>query len=164
MNKIIALIVFIILLISCQTNDDGGSLVTKINSSITINGVAIVPTELSASEPITVGEGSQVFILQRKATNQAILVKIYYPLNSSISPNGVYDLGVGEIDTTLFAKGGYIGNNIQYSFSGSNVEVTKLTGINKYKLNFQNSQALEINSENIIIISGSCQGTFNLDD
>lgn len=48
-----------------------------------------------------------------------------------------------------------------YSLAGYTVQVTKLLGDSKYKLDFQNVQAVEINTGNIIIISGSCEGTFN---
>ena len=162
MKKIIAVICISFLLMNCSSNDDVESVATDINSSITIDGVAFVPTEVITSSGTSIdGEGTHLFMLRKQATNESIVVRVHYPLNSSVAPNGVYDFGMGETGTMLFADGGYTSNSSMYSLAGYTVQVTKLPGNNKYKLDFQNVQAAELNSNNIIIISGSCEGTFN---
>ena len=162
MRKIVALIFISFFFMNCQTNDDGSSVDASIISTIKVDGIAFVPTIIQVDEVVAIeDEGGLVFSLRKPATNQSLVVKIGYPLNSSVAPNGVYDFGIGETGTMLFASGGYNTSDAIYSLAGYTVQVTKLAGNSKYKLDFQNVQAVEINTGNMIIISGSCQGTFN---
>ncbi len=162
MKKVIAILAISFLFINCQSNDDGSSVDSSVISTIKIDGVAYVPTIIQVDEAVaTDDEGGLVFSLRKPATNQSLVVRIGYPLDSSVAPNGVYDFGIGETGTMLFASGSYTTSDAIYSLAGYTVQVTKLAGNSKYKLDFQNVQAVEINTGNIIIISGSCEGTFN---
>ena len=162
MKKVIAILVISFLFLKCQSNDDGSSVDATVISTLKVDGVAFVPTTLQVDDVVaTNDEGGLVFSLRKPATNQSLVVKIGYPLDSSLAPNGVYDFGIGETGTMLFASGAYTTSSAMYSLAGYTVQVTKLLGDSKYKLDFQNVQAVEINTGNIIIISGSCEGTFN---
>ena len=161
MRKIIALICISFLFLNCSSNDDGGSVDSTITSTIMVDGVAFVPDFLKL-EPSSIGTNENLnFNLMDVGNGKSLFVTIQYPENTVNAPNGVYDFGIGETGTMLFASGGFTSNDFMYSLAGYTVQVTKLAGDSKYKLDFQNVQAVEINTGNIIIISGSCEGTFN---
>ena len=161
MRKIIALICISFLFLNCSSNDDGGSVDSTITSTIMVDGVAFVPDFLKL-EPSSIGTNENLnFNLMDVGNGKSLFVTIQYPENTVNAPNGVYDFGIGETGTMLFASGGFTSNDFMYSLAGYTVQVTKLAGNSNYKLDFQNVQAVEINTGNIIIISGSCEGTFN---
>ena len=161
MRKIIALICISFLFLNCSSNDDGGSVDSTITSTIMVDGVAFVPDFLKL-EPSSIGTNENLnFNLMDVGNGKSLFVSIQYPEDMVNAPNGIYDFGIGETGTMLFASGGFTSNDFMYSLAGYTVQVTKLAGDSKYKLDFQNVQAVEINTGNIIIISGSCEGTFN---
>jgi hypothetical protein len=153
-------LVFSLFLVSCQS-DDNGSKVNLINSTIKVDGIAFVPNEIKVENgtPNFSGEGSLVFTMKNTSENEQLIVKIDYPLTSSSAPNGVYDFGIGVIGTMLFAQGNYSKGINYYSLAGYTVQVTSL-GNNKFKLEFQNVQAVSINTNTISIITGYCEGNF----
>lgn len=158
MKKYLFLVMVSFFLVNCSSDDSGSSTIT---SNIKIDAVNFVPNKLTVSDASNEQEGSLVFALTKSSTQESIVVKINYPLNSSSAPNGTYDFGIGETGTMLFAQGSYTKNNKFYSLAGYTVKVTKTGENNKFKLEFQNVQAVEINTANMILITGSCEGTFN---
>lgn len=161
MKKIIAVICISFLFMNCSSNDDGKIVDTTIFSTILVNGVAFVPDFLKLEPSITGTNENLTFNLMDIANGQSLIVSIQYPENTANSPNGIYDFGIGETGTMLFASGSFTSNDFIYSLAGYTVQVTKLLGNNKYKLDFQNVEAVEINTGNMIIISGTCEGNFN---
>lgn len=154
-------LIFSLLLIGCKSDDDSLPENNKIiNSTIMVDGVAFVPTELKVMNgtPNFSEEESLVFTLKNTSQNEQIIVKIDYP-NSSTAPDGIYNFGIGEIGTMLFAQGSYGKGSNYYSLAGYTVQVTSL-GNDKYKIEFQNVQAVNINSGLIVVISGYCEGDF----
>lgn len=161
MRQILAVIFISFLFVSCSSNDDGSNVDATITSTIMIDGVAFVPDFLKLEPSISGTNENLNFNLMDVANGESLFVSIQYPQNTLNAPNGIYDFGIGETGTMLFASGGYTASDAIYSLAGYTVQVTKLAGNSKYKLDFQNVQAVEINTGNIIIISGSCEGTFN---
>jgi hypothetical protein len=160
MKKILLVIFTGFIMINCQSDDYSSDGNSSITSTIVVDGAAFVPNELKQDIPTLILEGGLIFTLKKSDTNQAIVVNIEYPLSSTTAPNGIYDFGIGETGTMLFANGGYFTSNSMYSLAGNTVKVTKLDGNDVYKLEFQNVQAVEINSGKVIVISGSCEGKF----
>lgn len=130
-----------------------------------IDGIQFLPTKVKVVNGVssTVGEAVLVFSLTKgnlnSDNNESLVFKIIYPIASSIAPNGIYDFGIGVTGTMLFAQGDYSKGSTIYSLAGYTVKVTSL-GNNRYKLEFQNIQAVNINNGNIIIISGFYEGQF----
>lgn len=157
MKKIIMFFLTTMFLVSCSSDDAGSS---NITSNIKIDGVSFVPNTITVDDASNTEEGSLVFALAKSSTKESVVVKINYPINSPTAPNGTYDFGIGETGTMLFAQGSYAKNNKYYSLAGYTVKVTKTGENNSFKLEFQNVEAVDINTGNISIISGSCEGTF----
>jgi hypothetical protein len=137
-----------------------------VDSNILVDGAAFVPTSFkvvngTSNQP---GEASLVFSLTKGTLNtagyEALNFTVKYPLTSSSVPNGTYEFGIGEIGTTMFANGSYAKGTSYYSLAGYTVKVTALGG-NKYRLDFQNIQAVGVTSGDTKIISGFCEGNFN---
>lgn len=161
MKNVLYTLFFSLLLISCQSDDDDLPVNnTILNSTIKIDGVAFVPTEINVvnGTPSSPEEESLVFTLKNTSQNEQIIVKIDYP-NSATTPNGIYNFGIGQIGTMLFAQGSYVKGSSYHSLSGYTVQVT-LLGNDKYKIDFQNVEAVNINTSSIKIIIGYCEGDF----
>ena len=81
-------LIFSLFLIGCKSDDDSLPENNKIiNSTIMVDGVAFVPTELKVMNgtPNFSEEESLVFTLKNTSQNEQIIVKIDYP-NSSTAP------------------------------------------------------------------------------
>ena len=149
--------------ISCSSSDDNS---TTVDSNILVDGVAFNPTNFRVDNGSSnaLGVSSLVFSLTKGSINtanyEALVFTIEYPLTSSSSPNGTYEFGIGETATTLFANGSYAKGTKFYSLAGYTVKVTAL-GESKYKLEFQNIEAIGIPDGDIKIISGYSEGRFN---
>lgn len=157
------ILIFVSLLFACSSDDNTTSM--NFTSNIKVDGVPFTPDKAKVVNvvPNSSGEESKVFTLEKgtfgEDNYEAIVVIIKYSSSSSVAPNGVYDFGIGEVGETLFAQGSYKkgdGSNF-YSLAGYTIQVTSLE-INKYKLEFQNVQAVGINSNIIKIISGTFEG------
>jgi hypothetical protein len=151
-----------LLVLSCSSDDNNQS----VNTNILVDGVAFTPTsykvENGTSNPL--GEASLVFSLTKGTLNtanyEALVFRIYYPLTSSSAPTGIYNFGIGQTGTMLFANGSYAKGTAFYSLAGYTVQVTAFGG-KKYKLEFQNIEAVGFSNSSIKIISGYCEGYFN---
>ena len=149
--------------ISCSSSDDNS---TSVVSNIFVDGVAFNPASFRVDNGSSnaLGSSSLVFSLTKGTINtanyEALIFTIEYPLTSSSSPNGTYEFGIGETATTLFANGSYAKGTKFYSLAGYTVKVTVL-GESKYKLEFQNIEAVGFPNGDEKIISGYCEGDFN---
>jgi hypothetical protein len=162
MKKIFLLFVGIMML-SCSSDNNN----TSVDSNILVDGAAFTPTSFKVQNGTSnpVGESSLVFSLTKgtldTASYEALNFTVKFPTTSSSAPNGTYEFGIGEIATTLFANGSYAKGTNYYSLAGYSVKVTALGG-NKYKLEFQNIEAVSMPiSGTTKIISGYCEGDFN---
>lgn len=162
MKKLLFSIVFLSLFIT-NCSSDGDS--QNIDSEIIANGIEFVPTKLKVSNGVALVEGEAAldFSLTKGSSGssnyEALTFKINYPLTSSSAPNGTYEFGIGETGTMLFAQGSYIKGSTTYILAGYPVKVTSL-GNDKFKLEFQNIQAVNPSDFSQIIISGYCEGKF----
>lgn len=160
MKNVFCVLLLSLFLVNCHS-DDTASNDKIINSTIKVDGIAFIPTEIEVLDgiPSFSGEESLVFKMKNTSENEQMIVKIDYPLTSSTAPNGVYDFGIGVIGTMLFAQGSYSKGENFYSLAGYTVQITSL-GNSKYKIEFQNVQAVNINTKSISIIYGYCEGVF----
>ena len=147
--------------ISCSSSDDAGQ---SFVSDIMVGDRQFTPTSIIVEDTSTATDGGLTFTLTREDNNESesetMIVSIEYPLNSTVAPDGVYQFDIGPIFDTLFANGSYFKGTEILSLAGYFVEVTTLPD-NKYRLDFQNIQAVDINTGDIKIISGYCEGRFN---
>lgn len=150
----------LMLMFGCQSDDDTNF--SNFNSTIKVDGISYTPNLLRVTEGTSSNssEKSMVFNMNNTDSGESLLVRIHYPINSTTAPNGEYDFGIGEIGTTLFADGGYGNSSEYFSLAGYTVVVTS-NGNSNYKLNFQNVEAVNIQTNEVIIISGYCEGNFD---
>lgn len=159
--KKLVLILTSIVLFSCSSDDNNQSLETN----IFIDGVSFTPTSFKVvnGNSNVVDESSLVFSLTKGTVNkvsyEALIFTVNYPVTLSSAPTGTYEFGIGETATTLYANGTYAKGTNYYSLAGYSVKVTAWGG-KKYKLEFQNIEAVGIPSGTIKIISGYCEGEF----
>jgi hypothetical protein len=159
-KQLVVLVLAILGLTSCSSESGtNGSSTVKINNILFKPSSAIVANTTSSYE----GQTALHFTLENgevgTASYECITFKINYPLISSSAPNGVYDFGMGVIGEMLFASGEYIKGNSYYGMAGYTVKVTALGG-KRFKLEFQNIQAINIVNQDQVIISGSYEGEF----
>jgi hypothetical protein len=157
--KKMVFVLFVVLVSSCSSDSPSSSFTT----SITADGIEFKPTKAKIADAVATiaGEDALSFTLEKGTINttsyEAIVFKINYPLTSSSAPNGIYDFGIGVIGETLFAQGYYNKGDVFYDLAGYTVKVTAF-GNNKYKLEFQNIQAINPINSSLIIISGVFEG------
>lgn len=160
MKKIFLLLVVLVSFVACDTSDNESIV---FDSDIRIDGVEFTPTNAivsnaTASMP---GDGAMAFALTKGTTGnsnyEAINFTVNYPLTSSSAPNGVYDFGIGVIGEGLFAQGSYVKGSSAYSLAGYSVKVTVLTNT-EYRLDFQNIQAINPITAEMVILSGYFEG------
>ena len=160
MKKVIFFLFTFIFLTSCSSDD---SVSTSFESAILIDNVAFVPNKVtvSESEGDFPNESGLVFAFQKgsqpTSVDESIVVRISYPTALSNAPNGVYDFGAGVIGEVMFAQGSYMKDMEFYSLAGYTVQVTKL-GNKSYRIDFQNIQAVQPFTGEIVIISGYFEG------
>jgi hypothetical protein len=160
MKKYLLVLVVMLGLASCAS--DSGS---TVESSIVVSNVPFKPSRAKVVNATSsyIGQTALQFTLEKgdvgSASYECISFKINYPLISSSAPNGVYDFGIGVIGETLFASGDYIKSNSFYGLAGYTVKVTALGG-QRYKLEFQNIQAINVVNQDEVILSGSYEGDF----
>lgn len=161
MKKVILIFLSIAFLVGCSSENES----QNIDSEIIANGLEFLPTKLKVSNSVVSIEGESAldFSLSKgtagSSNYEAITFKINYPLTSSSAPNGTYEFGIGEVGTMLFAQGSYVKGTTAYSLAGYSVKVTAL-GNDKFKLEFQNIEAVNPIDFSQIIISGYCEGKF----
>ncbi len=164
MNKMIKKITIFICLIfvflSCSSDDNNKA----IDSNIIIDGRQFKPTSVIVDNQSTTEQGALHFSLTRgnssTSDNETIMFTVEYPLNLNAAPNGIYQFHIGNIFDSLFANGIYFNGTDVYSLAGNFVKVTSLGG-KKYRLEFQEIEAVNINNiSELIVISGYCEGDF----
>jgi hypothetical protein len=160
MKKYLVFLLMTLFLTSCAS--DSSSTAT---SNILVSDVPFKPSKATVANETSsyTGQTALRFTLEKGVAGtsnyESITFKINFPLVSSSAPNGVYDFGIGVIGEMLFASGDYTKNNAHFSMAGYTVKVTALGG-KRYKLEFQNIQALSIVNQEEVIISGSYEGDF----
>jgi hypothetical protein len=138
---------------------------STVASNILVSNVPFKPSKAMVANATSsyIGQTALRFTLEKGVAGtsnyESITFKINYPLVSSSAPNGVYDFGIGVIGEMLFASGDYVKGNSYYGMAGYTVKVTALGG-KRYKLEFQNIQAVNIVNQEQVIISGSYEGDF----
>ncbi len=161
-NILFLFTIVITMLASCSSDTNVNQ---TIDSNIIANGMTFVPNSVNVSNGIASieGESALIFSLLKgtigNSNYENISFKINYPLTLSSAPSGTYEFGIGETGTMLFAQGSYVKGSISYSLAGYSVKVTAL-GNDKFKLEFQNIEAVNISNGSVIIISGYCEGKF----
>lgn len=161
MKKHLVILLLVLVGLTSCSSDSG----TKAISNITISNLAFKPSIAKVVNTTSsyVGQAALSFNLEKGELNstgyECITFKINYPLISSSAPNGVYDFGIGVIGESLFASGDYRKGNSHYGMAGNKIKVTALGG-KRYKLEFQNIQAVNIINQSEVILSGSYEGDF----
>jgi hypothetical protein len=163
-KNLVILVVILLGLTSCASDSSSST----IDSNILVDNVPFKPSKATVANATSsyIGQTALHFTLEKGVAGtsnyESINFKINYPLISSSAPNGVYDFGIGVIGEMLFASGEYVKNNSYFGMAGYTVKVTALGG-KRYKLEFQNIQAVNIVNQDEVILTGSYEGDFMME-
>jgi hypothetical protein len=172
-NLFFALIIFAIALTGCSGDDDNNQL--SFTSSVKIDdrdfalshdkNKTFLHTTLTPASNQPDSENVRLFTIQKETAENPetaqLAVAVRYPRGATI--DGTYLFELAETAGNRFGNGNYYTPAQTYSFAGYSVTVSDL-GNSKYKLTFNNVQAVYMMPNNTvsepIIISGTFEGTF----
>jgi hypothetical protein len=168
-----ALTVLAVALTGCDNDDDNNQL--SFTSSVKIDGndfnlshdknKTFLHTTLTPASNQPDSQNARMFTIQKETgenpETEQLAVVVRYPKGATV--DGTYLFEIADPIGNRFGNGAYYTPEQTYSFAGYSVTVADL-GNSKYKLTFNNVQAVYMMPNNSIsepiIISGTFEGTF----
>lgn len=141
------------MLLSCSSDSDS----KLFESTISIDGVAFIPKEITAYPSNSSVEKSTVFVLQKNIDTpmdlDEMVFRVNYPLSQS-NASGTY------LMTGLQGTGNYTKAENSFGFYNGSVTIEDL-GNNKFNITFNNVKGTPGNSSTqVITVSGNINGKF----